>query len=59
MDEKGEHLVIRDDGRWGCVVNSGATGKAHRKRVFALAGMASAGGPYQGAPSVTERQKRG
>lgn len=37
-DEKGEHLVIMPDGRFGCVVYPGAAGKEHRKEIFALAG---------------------
>lgn len=37
-DEKGEHLVIMPDGRFGCVVYPGAAGKDHRKRISAIAG---------------------
>lgn len=37
-DEKAEHLVILPDGRFGCVVYPGASGKDHRKEIFALAG---------------------
>lgn len=37
-DEKGEHLVIMPDGRFGCVVYPGAAGKEHRKRISAIAG---------------------
>lgn len=37
-DTKGEHLVIYQDGRFGCVANPGAAGKSHRQRIFALAG---------------------
>lgn len=37
-DEKGEHLVIMPDGRFGCVAFPGAAGKDHRRRVSALAG---------------------
>lgn len=37
-DEKGEHLVIMPDGRFGCVTCPGAAGKAHRQRIHALAG---------------------
>ncbi len=40
LDEKGEHLVIMPDGRFGCVANPGAAGKSHRQRIFALAGEA-------------------
>lgn len=41
-DEKGEHLVIMQDGRFGCVAHPGAAGKSHRQRIFALAGEAHA-----------------
>lgn len=37
-DEKAEHLVILPDGRFGCVVYPGASGKDHRKEIFAMAG---------------------
>lgn len=37
-DEKGEHLVIMPNGRFGCVVYPGAAGKDHRKRISAIAG---------------------
>jgi hypothetical protein len=39
-DQKGEHLVINADGRFGCVVYPGDSGdaKEHRKRIFALCG---------------------
>ena len=37
-DEKGEHLVIMPDGRFGCVTCPGAAGKEHRQRIHALAG---------------------
>jgi hypothetical protein len=37
-DQKGEHLFIYADGRFGCVVYPGdsADAKAHRRRIFAL-----------------------
>ena len=35
-DEKGEHLVIMPDGRFGCVTYPGAAGKEHRQRIYAL-----------------------
>jgi len=41
-DEKGEHLVIMPDGRFGCVAYPGAAGKSHRQRIFAMAGEAHA-----------------
>ncbi len=39
-DQKGEHLIINSDGRFGCVVYPGdlADAKEHRKRIFALCG---------------------
>lgn len=37
-DQKGEHLVIMPNGRFGCVVHPGAEGKEHRKCISALAG---------------------
>jgi DNA polymerase-1 len=37
-DEKGDHLVIMANGRFGCVVCPGEAGKGHRKRIHALAG---------------------
>lgn len=37
-DEKGEHLVIMPDGRFGCVVHPGAEGRKHRKLISAVAG---------------------
>lgn len=39
-DKKGEHLVINEDGRFGCVVSSGNSleARAHRKRIFELCG---------------------
>lgn len=40
-DNKGDHLVIYPDGRYGCVLYPGLTGLEHRKRIFALAGGAS------------------
>ena len=39
-DEKGEHLVIMPDGRFGCVAHPGAAGKSHRQRIFVVAGEA-------------------
>ena len=39
-DQKGEHLVVNADRRFGCVVYPGdsADAKEHRKRIFALCG---------------------
>ncbi len=39
LDESGNHLVIRHDGKFGCVLNPGAGGHVHRKRIFALVGV--------------------
>jgi hypothetical protein len=40
-DRSCEHLCIDDDGRgpFGCVVNPGPAGEAHRKRIFELVGV--------------------
>ncbi len=38
-DRKGEHLFIREDGRFGCVQFPGPDGNQHRKRIFELAGI--------------------
>lgn len=37
-DLSGNHLVIDTQGRFSCVVNPGPTGRAHRQRIFQLAG---------------------
>ena len=39
-DRRGEHLVINEDGRFGCVLYPGKSpdAKAHRKQIFALCG---------------------
>jgi hypothetical protein len=42
MDETGEHLIIRLDGRFGRVVHPGPAGKPHRQRICALVGKKSA-----------------
>lgn len=36
-DEKGDHLIIYQDGRYGCVAHEGDN--AHRKEIFALVGI--------------------
>lgn len=41
QDEKGEHLVIMPDGRFGCVIWPGTGGKAHRQKIHAIAGDAT------------------
>ena len=37
-DRSGEHLVILDGGKWGCIANTGDAGKEHRRRIAQLAG---------------------
>lgn len=37
-DNTGNHLIVQPDGRFGCIVHTGANGIEHRKRIFALAG---------------------
>jgi hypothetical protein len=39
-DHKGEHLIINEDGRFGCVLYPGhsADARAHRKRIFEFCG---------------------
>jgi hypothetical protein len=41
-DNKGEHLMIMPDGRFGCVAHPGTAGKEHRQRVFSHAGNRAA-----------------
>jgi hypothetical protein len=38
-DRKGEHLMINDAGRFGCVLFPGQGGQQHRQRIFELAGV--------------------
>lgn len=38
QDKKGNHLILYDDGRFGCIRYQGADGKEHRKRIFQLVG---------------------
>lgn len=38
LDRAGNHLVIFESGKWGCVVNPGAAGAEHRKRIWEVAG---------------------
>jgi hypothetical protein len=37
-DRSGEHLVILDGGKWGCIANTGDAGREHRRRIAQLAG---------------------
>ena len=37
-DKSGEHLVILESGKWGCIANAGDAGKEHRRRIAQLAG---------------------
>jgi hypothetical protein len=41
QDKHGNHLVINEDGRFGCVVYQGDHGRDHRKRIFHLVGEKS------------------
>lgn len=38
QDNKGEHLFINDEDKFGCVVYPDESGVEHRKRIFALVG---------------------
>jgi len=38
-DNKGEHLFINSEGRFGCVLYPQEEGKLHRKRIFELVGL--------------------
>jgi putative DNA primase/helicase len=40
-DNNADHLIINEDGKFGCVVNQGAEGKDHRKRIAELVGIPS------------------
>ena len=41
-DRTGEHLVILDGGKWGCIANTGDAGKEHRRRIAQLVGVGDA-----------------
>lgn len=43
-DKQRNHLVVQADGRFGCVIHPGASGKAHRQRIFQLIGDKSGKG---------------
>ena len=55
MDDKGQHLVVLPDGRFGCAVNPGPDGQAHRKRIWALAGDGTL--PEDSKMSILQRLK--
>ena len=38
QDKTGNHLIIYEDGRFGCVVYPSGSGTEHRKRIFQLIG---------------------
>lgn len=38
-DKKGEHLSIDQNGRFGCVVYPGESGRTHRKKIYELTGQ--------------------
>ena len=40
-DRQGNHLILNDDGRFGCVKYPGLDGNDHRKRIFQLVGEAA------------------
>jgi hypothetical protein len=52
LDRSGNHLVIYESGKWGCVVNQGLAGADHRKRIWQLAGEAHQPGHYRPLPPV-------
>jgi hypothetical protein len=37
-DRKGDHLIVYEDGQFGCVLFPGEAGHAHRQRIFELVG---------------------
>lgn len=37
-DKQRNHLVVQADGRFGCVVHPGPSGKEHRRQIFQLIG---------------------
>ena len=37
-DDKGEHLVIQPDGKFGCALHPGSLGHDHRRKIYKLAG---------------------
>ncbi len=39
MDQKGDHLCIKPNGKFACVINQGPEGKQHRQRIFELVGI--------------------
>lgn len=42
QDKVGDHLVIFEDGKFGCVLFPGASGRDHRKRIAELVGLPDA-----------------
>ena len=61
-DNKGNHLFIMPDGRFGCIMNQGSSGRPHRQRIFALAGdraaQSSPASPIQVRRADHERKTR-
>ena len=49
-DRKGEHLVVYEDGGYGCVACKGDT--EHQRRIFALAGVGVGGGKAKPTTSL-------
>jgi hypothetical protein len=52
VDRSCDHLFIADEGRgpFGCVVNPGPGGDAHRKRIFELVGVQEKPGRFRPSP---------
>jgi hypothetical protein len=52
-DKSCEHLFIADEGRgaFGCIVNSGPAGDAHRRRIFELVGASASISPVPPRPT--------
>ncbi len=57
-DRNGNHLKIRDDGKFSCVIYPGEEGKAHRKRIYALAGIKDNTEEYANVPKKTFEVKK-
>ena len=53
-DKAGEHLVITEAGKFGCIKYQGPDGEAHRKRIFAMVGLSA----KREQPRPTHRKAR-
>lgn len=49
-DKTGNHFFMSQDGKFGCCIYSGSEGKEHRKRIFALVGIAEKKSGTLGTP---------